>query len=320
MSLQSAPFHHDVAEGPQAQAYWVTADDGVRLRFAHWPLDTEQSPAKGTVLLFPGRTEYVEKYGRAAADFAARGYEMIAIDWRGQGLADRMIEPRYVGYVKTFDDFQRDVATVLAALKELDLPKPWHLLGHSMGGCIGLRALHEGLPVTSASFSAPMWGIGLAPYLRAAAWVVGAVSKPLGVHGRLAPSTSPVTLVLDKPFDDNTLTKDPDMYAYMQRQMTGQPDLALAGPAINWVYEALKECRRLRARPSPDIPCLTFLGTDERIVNTGDVHKRMARWPNGTLDLIEDGEHEVLMEVPKTRNHIFDACAAFYDSHPPHHS
>ncbi len=315
MTLQSAPFHHDVAEGPEAHAYWVTADDGVRLRFAHWPLGTNQGPAKGTVLLFPGRTEYVEKYGRAAADFAARGYAMIAIDWRGQGLADRMVDPRYIGYVETFDDFQRDVAAVLAALTELDLPQPWHLLGHSMGGCIGLRALHEGLPVKTASFSAPMWGIGLAPYLRAAAWTVGALSKPLGFGARLSPSTSPVTLVLDQPFDDNTLTKDPDMYAYMQRQMTGQPDLALAGPAINWVYEALKECKSLRAKPSPDIPCLTFLGTDERIVHTGDIHNRMARWPNGTLDLIEDGEHEVLMEVPDTRTHIFDACAAFYDTH-----
>jgi len=45
------------------------------------------------------------------------------------------------------------------------------------------------------------------------------------------------------------------------------------------------------------------------------VHKRMARWPNGTLDLIEAGEHEVLVEVPESRTHIFDACAAFYDSH-----
>jgi lysophospholipase len=76
--LDNAPLYSDVAEGPEGgKAYWVTARDGVRLRVAAWAKGT-----KGTVLLMPGRTEYVEKYGRIAGDLAAEGFAMMAIDWR----------------------------------------------------------------------------------------------------------------------------------------------------------------------------------------------------------------------------------------------
>ena len=58
-------------------------------------------------------------------------------------------------------------AAFRAALEGLGAPKPWFLIGHSMGGAIGLRALHDGLPVQAAAFSAPMWGIAMHPALRA---------------------------------------------------------------------------------------------------------------------------------------------------------
>ena len=61
---------------------------GVRIRVGLWH---RQGPA-GTVLLFPGRTEYVEKYGRTARLLAARGLATLVIDWRGQGIADRLVE------------------------------------------------------------------------------------------------------------------------------------------------------------------------------------------------------------------------------------
>ena len=42
----------------------MQADDGVTLRLAHWPA---ASDSRGGVLLFPGRTEYIEKYSGIAA-------------------------------------------------------------------------------------------------------------------------------------------------------------------------------------------------------------------------------------------------------------
>jgi lysophospholipase len=136
MPLSPAPFYGDLAEGPDgAAAWWVTTSDGLRVRVGHFPA---AQPAQGTVLLFPGRTEYVEKYGRTAQAFAQRGFHTVAIDWRGQGLADRLLDDPRTGHVHVFDDYQLDLAAVMAAVHELDLPRPFHLLGHSMGGCFGM--------------------------------------------------------------------------------------------------------------------------------------------------------------------------------------
>lgn len=307
-----APFHALVADGPETgAALWVKTSDGVRIRVAHW----NKPDAKGTVLMFPGRTEYIEKYGRTASAFAKRGYAMAAIDWRGQGLADRLIDDRDAGYVEHFPDYQLDVAAMLATLETLDMPKPWFLLGHSMGGCIGLRAVMSGLPVNAAAFSAPMWGILMSTAMRPAAWALSWTGRRVGAGERFAPGTQAKTYVLAEPFEGNNLTHDPDMYAYMQEQMRQVPDMALGGPSLHWLNEALMEMRGLAARPAPDMPCVTFLGTDEKIVDPEAIKTRMAAWPGGDLITIEGGEHEVLMELPEMREQVHDACAALFDAH-----
>ena len=170
-----APFYRDVAGGPeQVEAQWLTAADGVRLRLAIWP-----EGEKGTVLLFPGRTEYIEKYACTAADLKARGFAMLAVDWRGQGLADRALDDRKTGHVMHFVDYQMDVAAIMEALEARGLPRPYYLIGHSMGGAIGLRAAMDGLPVNAAVFTAPMWGIAMSGLLRPVAWSLSWTARKL---------------------------------------------------------------------------------------------------------------------------------------------
>ncbi|MEM9582554.1 MAG: alpha/beta hydrolase [Pseudomonadota bacterium] len=312
MTLTPAPLHADVAHGPDGgAAYWLTCSDGVRIRTGVWSAETDH---KGTVLLFPGRTEFVEKYGQAAAHFQKRGYATVAIDWRGQGLADRLNEDRALGHVGAFLDYQKDIAAVLELVEALNLPKPLSLFAHSMGGCIGLRALVEGLPVTSAAFTGPMWGISLPGKKKLAAWVGSTVAHGLGFGATIAPGTLPQTYVLANAFDDNMLTTDPEMFQRMKDQVTAYPDLALGGPSLSWLNMALHECRALRAHPTPNIPCLTYLGTNERIVDPEFIHDRMSRWPNGELIMIENGEHEVAMEGDAIQKMIFDGCDALYSA------
>lgn len=306
--MDAAPFHAALADGPPGGfARWLRAADGVRLRIAVWP-----TGARGTVLLFPGRTEYAEKYGRAAGDLAARGYATVAVDWRGQGLADRPLADRNVGHVARFGDFQRDVAAVAEAARALALPEPFYLISHSMGGAIAFRALAEGLAVRAAVFSAPMWGLSLKPATRMLAGVMTVLARSLGFAGRYAPSTGPVTYVASAPFADNVLTTDEGMWHYMKAQITGAPDLALGGPSLNWLHEAMAECRALAALPPPAVPVVTFLGTNERVVDPAPVIARMGRWPGGRLEMVPGAEHEVMMETPATRARFFDGAAALF--------
>ncbi|SNR55820.1 alpha/beta fold hydrolase [Puniceibacterium sediminis] len=314
MDLTPAPFRNDLAEGPAgAAAFWVHADDGVRLRVAHYP---SVGTSRGTILLFPGRTEYVEKYGRTAVDFSRAGYDILTIDWRGQGLADRLLGDANVGHVTYFIDYQRDVAAMITAAGALNLPRRMHLIAHSMGGCIGLRAVMDGLPVASCVFTGPMWGIRIAPPIRPAAWALGWGCGRIGLGHVYAPGTKPTSYVTSEPFKGNLLTSDAEMYAYMRGQLAANPQLALGGPSMRWLHQALQECRVLNRRPSPDLPCLTLVGTNERIVDVPRIHDRMARWPQGTLEIVEGGEHEVLMEGPAIRARVMPKILALLETAP----
>ncbi len=306
MTLEAAPIFSDVKPSALAgAAFWIRASDGVRLRIGAFRPES----AKGTVLMFPGRTEYIEKYGPAADDLAQRGYATLVIDWRGQGLADRILEDARVGHVDIFADYQKDVAAMVAAAHALDLPKPFFLIGHSMGGCIGLRSLYEGLDVVAAAFTGPMWGIRIAPYLRPVAWALGRMMPVLGQGHRLPPGTVIDSYVLTTPFEDNQLTTDFEMFDMMRKQLTAHPELALGGPSFVWLREALDEMLSLSKLPSPKTPVNVFLGTNERIVDPRRIEARMASWKNGSLHMMQGGEHEVLMEGPAMRAAIFDTIA-----------
>ena len=300
------------ADGPDGGvATWLMAQDGVRIRVAVWGRDA----AKGTVLLFPGRTEYVEKYGRAARDLLQRGYATVAIDWRGQGIAARLQPNPALGHVAEFTDYQLDLAAVMEHVHSLNLPRPYYMLAHSMGGCIGLRSLHDGLAVNAVCFTAPMWGIKLAPPLRPIAWALTSLSMPLGFSNNIAPGQTETTYVLRSGFAENDLTTDPDMFAYMQAQCQAHPELSLGGPSLRWLNAALRETRTLSQRPAPATPCLTFLGTAEAIVDVPRIKQRMATWTNGQLVMIDGAKHEILMETPATRSLAFDQMTAFFQAH-----
>ena len=309
-ALQPAPFHADLADGPASgRAVWLQTADGVRIRAGIW-----EGGARGTVLLLPGRTEYVEKYGRAAGDLLARGWSVVAVDWRGQGLSDRPLPDPMSGHVGDFDEYQRDMDAVLALVAAEGLPSPLMMLAHSMGGCIGLRALHRGLDFRAAVFSAPMWGILMAPWLRPVARVLSALSGPLGQGHRFVPGTKRQTYLLDATFVGNVLTTDQAMWDYMRAQVIGAPPMALGGPSMRWLHVALRECAALAALPGPDLPAVCALGTAEKVVDPAPIRALMARWPKGRLDLYPGAEHEIMMEGPAARARFFDSAAALFDS------
>lgn len=311
MPLTPAPFFTDVHPGPAGgAAYWLTAADGVRIRIGVWPREA----AKGTVLLFPGRTEYIEKYGTTAQDLADRGFATLAVDWRGQGLADRLLDDWRIGHVGQFSEYQLDVQAALDAARALDLPEPFFLLGHSMGGCIGLRALMNGLPVQAAAFTGPMWRVHISAHLRPVAQVLTRLMPVLGLGGKLLPATKISSYVQVQPFEDNMLTTDAEMYDMMRDQLAAHPELGLGGPSYQWLRAALVETRDLNKHPAPPVPCVTWLGTNERIVDAPRIHARMASWPNGRLEMVPGGEHEVLMEGAAIRTNIMDDMAKHFEA------
>ena len=266
------------------------------------------------MLLLPGRTEYIEKYGRAATDLAQRGYGTVAVDFRGQGMADRLLDDPIKGHVGAFADYQLDMAAMLDWVQRQGFQLPLFLIGHSMGGSIGLRAVMNGLPTRAAAFSAPMWGIRISAVMRP---LVNPIARALTALGRglaYAPTTGPLPYVQKVAFGGNTLTKDRGMWDYMVGHLAVAPDLALGGPTVQWLQLAVADCANLAQMPSPDLPVYCALGTDERIVDAGAIHRRMKAWPGAQFDIIKGAEHEVMMEIPAIRTQFFDRACALFDA------
>lgn len=312
--MEQAPFHQlpdDVRAA--ARAFFVRAEDGIRLRLAWWPAG--QAARCGSVLLFPGRTEYIEKYAPIAGLLVDQGYHVLAIDWRGQGLSDRLQRNPRPGHIGEFSDYQHDVIEMLVAAGRLDLPQPWHLLAHSMGGCIGLAALDAGLPVRTAVFSAPMWGINLRRMQHGLALGVAYLAGRVGRGGLPAPGSggSDTTYVLDESFAANLLTHDPDEWARFVREAAYWPDLTIGGASFDWVGKALNECIRLARIASPPQPMLVSLGSEEKVVSPGAIRDRAARWPGGHLLEIAGARHEVMMETPDLRARFLDAMLTQFE-------
>ncbi len=308
MRGQAAPFRRLPGDPtPPADAFWTRADDGVTLRLAHW---APARPGRGSVLLFPGRTEYIETYAGVAGVLADAGHHVLAIDWRGQGLSDRLLPDPRLGHVGQFDDYQRDVAQVVVAATERGLPRPWHLLAHSMGGCIGLAALHRDLPVESAAFSAPMWGINLRQVPHGMAVGMTYLAGRLGRGARPAPGSGSAlgTYVLDECFSANLLTEDADEWCRMVRQAAAWPDLTLGGASFDWVGKALNECARLSRLESPAVPALVSLGSAEKVVSATAIRDRVARWPTARLMEVEGARHEIMMCRPDRRAAFLSAA------------
>ncbi|PTV95591.1 lysophospholipase [Rhodobacter aestuarii] len=307
--IEEAPLYNDLARGPEGgSAWWLKAADGVRIRLAVW----SKAGSKGTVFLLPGRTEYIEKYGPAAGEFLARGYAMVAIDWRGQGLADRLCADPVKGHVAEFGDYQRDFDAVLDAAARFCLPRPWFVLGHSMGGAIGLRRIMGTHPFTAAAFSAPMWEIGLPKLIQPIGPALAQILRNGPLSMIYPPGFSAQSYVLRAPFLDNKLTKDAGMWAFMLNHLHELPAITLSGPSLQWVCEGILECEDLDEHPSPDLPCYCAIGSNERIIETSAVFDRMHRWPKGRLEIFEGAEHELMMESEERRRRFYDGCVACF--------
>lgn len=298
-------------DGPPACAWWLRAADGVQLRLVHWP-----APAggRGTVLILPGRTEWAEKYALVAADLAARGWGAVAVDWRGQGLAERALPDPRVGHVADFADYQRDLRAVLDWAAGLG-PMPW--LSHSMGGCIALRGLLDGLRPPAVAFSAPMWGLASPAWLRLAVAAQARLARLMGRDRGYTPTTGPDYGLPSMAFEGNPLTRDRSRFDRMRAQIAAEPRLALGGPSLAWSGAALAEMAALARAPSPAVPALIGLGGAERIVSPQAIRDRAARWPQAELVRYPGAEHELPMELPAVRDDFLARALALFAAHGP---
>jgi lysophospholipase len=280
-----------VPEG--AAAEWFIGAGGARLRAALFPA---RGRSRGSVVVSPGRTEAIEKYFETAVALTDRGYVALVHDWRGQGLADRLLPDRRLGHAAGYRDFLTDYAALLAAF-EARLPRPWIALGHSMGGCLTLLALAEGEGrFAGAILSAPMLGVQVGAVPRLVARGLASILAALGRGGQPVPGPASASI----PFESNIVTHDRVRYARAEALIEACPDLALGLPTWGWLDFAFTATSRLAN--GPGVPRIAALVTvvaagDDRLVDNAALEAVSARLPRGRCLEIPGAFHELLQET-----------------------
>lgn len=289
--------------------WWIHTADGVRLRAARWAAEA----ATGHAILLSGRTEFLEKMSIPAADLVARGLSVVSVDWRGQGLSDRLIDPAAKGHIGDFADFQTDLDAVLADPQVTGLTGPRVLMAHSMGGAIAGRALMRAEiadTVDATVLSAPMFGIAMSAWMRPVAWLTIRIGLGLGGGDRWPPFGDVSTPYVLSGFDDNLLTNDRAVWDWMAQLSTDHPEIAIAMPTLGWFAAADAEMRALRQIRAPGHPVLCLLGADEKVVDPKHVQAAATRL-NAEVAVFTGGRHELLIEADPMRGQAWRKIDAF---------
>jgi len=217
-----ASFLNNVFKWPHAaNTNYKATTDGIRVRTSFWAAN---DPV-GTVFVFPGRADYVEKYGGLANFCLSNNLNVIAIDWRGQGLSERLLDDKNIGHIEDFKNYQNDVEVIVKEAEEANLVKPWIIFAHSMGGLIGLRTLQDLLVFEKVVFTSPMWGIQMPPILKSGASIIMSLISLIGKMETYAPTTSPETRILNEEYEFNKLTSDIRNFKLLRQQLIQHPDL-----------------------------------------------------------------------------------------------
>lgn len=306
-----APPFHSLAPGARAPdgLWWIGG--GPRLRAAVWHADAP----RGHVILLTGRTEFLEKAAIPAAAFVRRGLSVVSLDWRGQGLSDRLADPREKGHVGDFSEFQDDLDRFLASPEVAGLIGPRLLVGHSMGGAIGRAAMARpavATTVSAAILSAPMLGIALNPAMRMVAWATIKIGLALGKTEAWPPfGDSATTYVLaEKNPETNVLTADDAVWDWMVETAQKHPDLSLGMPTLGWFAASAREMARLKRLPPAPCPTLCLLGSDEAVVDARAVRSG-ARKMGAAFRELPGGRHELLIEAHPIRAQAWTEIDAF---------
>src|ERR1700674_748722 len=312
MTLISTPAN-PVPEG--AVTGVLKTPDGVALRFARW---APPQGRKGTLLVLPGRTEFIEKYFEVVGEARARGFAVAMIDWRGQGLSERaLLDPRK-GHVGSFAEYDVDLETFVREIVLPDCPPPLFALGHSMGAAVLIRSAQKGRRwFDRVVLCAPMIGLAGRAGARFAA-VSARTLRLLGLGRSYVPGgrSTPLTSL---PFVGNVLSSDPVRHARPAAIVDAEPMLGLGSPTVAWVDAAYRAMREFSEPQYPERirqPMLIVAAGQDEVVSTPLTGKFATRLRVGSHLVIAGARHEILMEQDRYRTQFWAAFDAFVPGTP----
>jgi len=262
---------------------------------ASWPVGNR--PLRGRVLVVHGLGEHSKRYEWVAARLASAGYEVWAGDLRGHGQA-----PGLRGHSDRWQDLLDDVEEVWREMeaRSSDATAPLAVLGHSLGGLIGLdwslahaerlRALVLSAPAFEVGFVPPPWKIALA---RFAARTAPTLAQSSGIR------PEQISSVLE---EIEAYRNDPQIHD----RVTARQYVLYMEAATRLVGYALRLAW----------PTLVLAGGDDTVVSVAAVrHFAESNPARIEFHLYPGARHEIFHEAPAIREAAAEHLLTFLSRH-----
>ena len=247
---------------------------GVRIRFASWQSALRER--HGTVCIFPGRNEFIEKY----FDFV---------------------------------DYEEDLSHFMKGVVLPDCPMPYYALANSMSAAVLFNAATKrGSWFSRMVMTAPMVELmglpmpqGMCARFADAATLFGFGTQAM--PGKLEQWNSDV-------FEGNPLTSDKERFYRNAGVLQAAPGLAVGPPTIGWLHAAFEAMDRLKDEkyaPRIRIPSLLVAAGDDQVVSSKAIEDLASRLRAGSQIVLRGARHEILQERDSIREQFWAAFDAF---------
>ncbi len=280
---------------------YFTSMDNLKIRYGKAEHTSERS--KGILLLLNGRAEFMEKYQEVVFELINRGYLVMSLDWRGQGLSARELKDREKGYVRTYDDYLSDLNLFYTRIIEPQ-ELPVTLLAHSMGAHLALRFMGDHPEaVKKAVLVSAMVDIDTAAVPRFAVDTIANLFCKAGfshsylLGGRYFSQDR-------RSFKENRLTHDPNRFRIEALEIGKNPDLGLGNITWAWLKATLDSIRVLNSNgfSSKLKTSLLMLSAEADTIVSNRAQQRMCSSISGcTLVMVPGAYHEILHETDGRR-------------------
>ena len=316
MHLNNLDKYPELADGV---CHEMICWDKRKVRVARWP--SLMPDPKGTICLLHGRSEFIEKYYEVIIELRQRGFAVATMDWRGQGLSDRLTRNGMKGHVRRFSDYGKDLKQFIQDIILPDCPPPCFALTHSMGGLILLSNLPDlRIKIDRAVLCAPLIEIftkghsilGIKPQQPSIRRLAG-VLRYLGLGESYVPGAS------QTPFDRqgfyaNQRTSDGPRYDRNRQFLIDCPALGIGGPTVLWTHESCKAMDRLQSsdfQSSIHTPTLIITASNDTVVDSAAAELfAMTTRAAGAIS-IAGSKHEIMMEREIIREQFWAAFDRF---------
>lgn len=281
------------------------AADGWTLRRFDWPV----AAARGSLLFVGGRGDFVEKYLEAFHHWHARGWNLTGFDWRGQGGSGRILTNRLICHMPDFDPLLDDLHDFVRDWRKMT-PGPHAIIAHSMGAHLALRLLVERREhFHRVALTSPMIGIAVHKLPTRAVALAAKTAILLGLKERTVWNGDPAA-------QRGHMTSCPHRHEDKLWWKAEQPEIASGPASWGWLHAACSSIGKLPLARLSSItsPVLMLASRRDPVIDVSLAMRAAAALPNGLIEVLDSGGHELLREVDRLRLPALARIDSFFQS------